>query len=78
MYSALSDMMESTGAFVDHPLGFGHGLKYWNSSGMQEAEFFAHMSEIAANKEARKMMYDIFPTAAKKWEKMLEDILKKL
>lgn len=78
MYSALSDMMESTGAFIDHPLGFGHGLKYWNSSGMQEAEFFAHMSEIAANKEARKMMYDIFPTAAKKWEKMLEDILKKL
>lgn len=78
MYSALSDMMESTGAFIDHPLGFGHGLKYWNSSGMQEAEFFAHMSEIAANKEARKMMYDIFPTAAKKWEKMIEDILNKI
>lgn len=78
MYSALSDMMESTGAFIDHPLGFGHGKKYWNASGMQEAEFFAHMSETVANKEARKMMYDLFPTASKKWEKMVADILKKM
>lgn len=75
-YSALSDMMESTGAFIEYPLGSGHGLKYWKSFGQQEAEFFAHMSEVVVNEDARKMMYEIFPTASKKWEKMLEDILK--
>lgn len=75
MYSALSDMMESTGAFTDHPLGNGHGFKYWKTSGNQEAEFFAHMAETVVNKDARKMMYELFPTAARKWEKMLNDIL---
>lgn len=74
-YSALSDMMESTGKFIDYPLGQGHGSKYWKSSGMQEAEFFAHMSETVVNEEARKMMYETFPTASKKWEQMIKDIL---
>lgn len=74
-YSALSDMMESTGAFIDHPLGSGHGLNYWKVSGMQEAEFFAHMAETVVNEDARKMMYELFPSASKKWEKMIEDIL---
>lgn len=78
MYSALSDMMESTGAFIDRPLGNGHGLKYWKTSGNQEAEFFAHMAETLVNKDARKMMYELFPTAVKKWEKMLNDILKSI
>jgi len=78
MYSSLSDMMESTGAFIDRPLGSGHGLKYWKTSGNQEAEFFAHMAETLVNEDARKMMYELFPTAAKKWEKMLNDILKSI
>ncbi len=76
MYSSLSDMMESTGAFIHHPLGSGHGLKYWKPYGTQEAEFFAHMGETLVNKDSRKMMYESFPTASKKWEKMLNDILK--
>ena len=76
-YSILSDMMESTGSFVEYPLGSGHGLKYWKRSGMQEAEFFAHMTEIAANDEARKMMYEMFPSAVKKWEMMIDEILMK-
>lgn len=75
-YSSLSDMMESTGGFIEGPLGSGHGLKYWKSSGKQETEFFAHMLEAVANDESRKMMYELFPTASKKWEKMLDDILK--
>ncbi|EKI8122953.1 head protein, partial [Enterococcus faecalis] len=75
-YSALSDMMESTGGFIDHPLGFGHGTKYWKAYGMQETEFFAHMTETVVNKEAKKMMYEVFPTASKIWENMLDDILK--
>ncbi|EPH98176.1 phage protein F-like protein [Enterococcus faecalis 13-SD-W-01] len=75
MYSSLSDMMESTGAFIDHPLDFGHGLKYWKTYGMQEAEFFAHMAETVVNEDSRKMMYELFPSASKKWDKMLEDIL---
>ncbi len=75
-YSSLSDMMESTGKFVEYPLGHGHGLKYWKVSGNQEAEFFAHMSESLVNDEARKMMYDTFPTASKKWEEIISDILK--
>lgn len=75
MYSSLSDMMESTGAFIHHPLGSGHGLNYWKPYGIQEAEFFAHMTETVANEDSRKMMYELFPTASKKWEQMLEDIL---
>lgn len=78
MYSSLSDMMESTGAFIHHPLGSGHGLKYWKPYGTQEAEFFAHMGEALVNKDSRKMMYELFPTASKKWEKMLNDILKSI
>lgn len=77
-YSSLSDMMESTGAFIDHPLGHGHGLKYWKKSGNQEAEFFAHMSESMVNKDARKMMHKIFPNASKAYERMVKDILKSL
>lgn len=78
MYSSLSDMMESTGGFIDGPLGSGHGLKYWKVSGRQEAEFFAHMFESVANEESRKMMYELFPTASKKWEQMLDEMLNKL
>lgn len=78
MYSSLSDMMESTGAFIDHPLGSGHGLNYWKPYGIQEAEFFAHMTETVANEDSRKMMYELFPTASKKWEQMLEDILEEV
>lgn len=77
-YSSLSDMMESTGGFIDHPLGSGHGLKYWKTFGSQEAEFFAHMAESSANEEARKVMYQLFPTASKTWDKMIDDILKEL
>ena len=69
-------MMESTGGFIDRPLGFGHGTKYWKAYGMQETEFFAHMTETVVNKEAKKMMYEVFPTASKIWENMLDDILK--
>ncbi|VFA61068.1 minor head protein [Enterococcus faecalis] len=43
---------------------------------MQETEFFAHMTETVVNKEAKKMMYEVFPTASKIWENMLDDILK--
>ena len=78
MYSSLSDMMESTGAFIHHPLGSGHGLNYWKPYGIQEAEFFAHMTETVANEDSRKMMYELFPTASKKWEQMLEDILEEV
>lgn len=78
MYSALSDMMESSGGFIDHPLGSGNGLKYWKTNGKQEAEFFAHMTESLVNDDARKMLYDLFPTASATWEKMLDDILKKV
>lgn len=77
-YSSLSDIMESTGGFIEGPLGSGHGLKYWKTSGKQETEFFAHMLEAVANEESREMMYELFPTASKKWEKMIDDILKKL
>ena len=77
-YSSLSDMMESTGAFIHHPLGSGHGLKYWKNSGKQETEFVAHMSESMVNKDARKMMNEIFPNASKAYERMLNDILKSL
>ena len=75
-YSSLSDIMESTGGFIDGPLGSGHGLKYWKTSGKQETEFFAHMLEASANDDSREMMYELFPTASKRWEKMLDDILK--
>lgn len=78
MYSSLSDMMESTGAFIEGPLGSGHGLKYWKTSGKQESEFFAHMFETVANEYSRKMMYELFPTASQKWDQMLDDIIKKL
>lgn len=77
-YSGLSDLLESTGAFIEAPLGTGHGLKYWKAYGMQEAEFFAHMTETVVNPEARKVMYELFPTAAKKWDKMIDDMLKKV
>ncbi|WP_373749972.1 minor capsid protein [Jeotgalibaca porci] len=77
-YSSLSDIMESTGVFVEYPLGHGHGLKYWKTYGNQEAEFFAHMTETLVNEDARKMMYEIFPEASKKWNSMIDDILKEL
>ncbi|WP_444881688.1 head protein [Jeotgalibaca porci] len=77
-YSSLSDIMESTGVFVEYPLGHGHGLKYWKTYDNQEAEFFAHMTETLVNEDARKMMYEIFPEASKKWNSMIDDILKEL
>jgi len=77
-YSNLSDIMESTGGFIEGPLGSGHGLKYWKTSGKQESEFFAHMFETVANEDSRKMMYELFPTASQKWDQMLDDIIKKL
>lgn len=77
-YTALSDMMESTGGFIEGPLGSGHGLKYWKTSGKQEAEFFAHMTEVFVNEDLRLAMYELFPNATKAWEKMLDEILKKI
>lgn len=77
-YSDLSDIMESTGGFIEGPLGSGHGLKYWKTSGKQETEFFAHMFETVANDDSRKMMYELFPTASQKWDQMLDDIIKKM
>lgn len=50
----------------------------WKKSGNQEAEFFAHMSESMVNKDARKMMHEIFPNASKAYERMVNDVLKSL
>lgn len=77
-YTALSDLMESTGGFIEGPLGSGHGLKYWKTSGKQEAEFFAHMTEAFANEDLKLAMYELFPSTTKAWEKMLDEILKKI
>jgi len=65
-YSALSDMMESTGFFFgSYPLGGGHGSSYWKDAGSAETEFFAHMTELVANKDSEKIMREIFPNASK-------------
>lgn len=78
-YSALSDMMESTGFFFgSYPLGGGHGSSYWKDAGSAETEFFAHMTELVANKDSEKIMREIFPNASKKWEKIVNDILRKV
>lgn len=77
-YGALSDMLESTRYFESYPLGVGHGSKYWKDYGKAETEFFAHMTELAANKESAKIMNEVFPNAAKIWEKLVDDILRKV
>lgn len=78
-YSALSDMMESTGFFFgSYPLGGGHGSSYWKDAGSAETEFFAHMTELVANKDSEKIMREIFPNASKQWEKIVNDILRKV
>ena len=76
IYSALSDMMESTGAFVEAPLGSGHGKKYWKTRGNQEAEFFAHVTEMMTNPEGRQMLNDIFPQSVKKYDEIINELLK--
>lgn len=75
-YSALSDMTDSMD-FVSNFGGF-HGKDYWKKTGMAETEFFAHMTEMAANKESEKVMREMFPEATKVWEKMVDDILEKV
>lgn len=72
---ALSDMMESDPYFGAFPLGSGHGKSYWNTPGNVETEFFAHMTESVANEESSKIMYEVFPNAAKQWENIVKDIL---
>lgn len=77
-YASLSDMMESTGYFDSYPLGVGHGEKYWKSYGKAETEFFAHMTELVANKESAEVMSEIFPNSTKVWEQIVDDILRKV
>lgn len=77
-YGPLSDMMESTGAFIEYPLGSGHGKAYWKKYGMQEKEFFAHMTSSVANSDTKDMLYELFPNAAKAWEKMLDDMIERM
>ncbi|WGG83866.1 head protein [Enterococcus faecalis] len=74
--SAISDMIESIGSLGDYPLGFGHGKRYWQTTGSTETEFFAHMTEVVANDKSRELMKEIFPTAVSQWEKLVDDILK--
>ncbi|MCO5525162.1 phage head morphogenesis protein [Enterococcus faecalis] len=74
--SAISDMIESIGSLGDYPLGFGHGKRYWQTTGSTETEFFAHMTEMVANDKSRELMKEIFPTAVSRWEKLVDDILK--
>lgn len=77
-YGPLSDMMESTGVFIEYPLGSGHGKAYWKKYGMQEKEFFAHMTSSVANSDTKDMLYELFPNAAKAWEKMLDDMIERM
>lgn len=76
-YSALSDIMESTGWFYG-TLGAGHGSSYWKKTGMAETEFFAHATELVSNKEAEKVMREIFPTGIGVWEQLVDDILERV
>ena len=32
-------MIESIGSLGDYPLGFGHGKRYWQTTGSTETEF---------------------------------------
>ena len=77
-YGPLSDMMESTGAFIEYPLGSGHGKAYWKKYGKQEKEFFAHMTSSVANPDTKDMLYELFPNAAKAWESMLDDMIERM
>lgn len=78
-YSSLSDILESTGALGvgEHPLGFGHGKRYWKKgTGMQETEFFAEMTESMINPEMLEIQKKYFPTASKKYFELVNIILK--
>lgn len=77
-YSALSDIIESTGIYgnQDYILGIGHGYRYWKNAGTAETEFVAHMTEtIAANPDSYEVLHEIFPKSEKIYRQLLTDLL---
>lgn len=73
----VSDIVESTGYLGEYPFGSGHGKNYWNTIGMTETEFFAHVSEsLATNTESYDLIQEIFPNAVKTWETIVDDMIK--
>lgn len=75
LYSDFSDMVEATGHFGNQPFNVGHGLKYWETPGNRETEFFAEMSSmLATNKEAFDMVSELLPNATKAYYDLLEQI----
>lgn len=75
--SGLSDIIESTGHLGEHPLGSGHGSRYWKDPGKTEAEFFAHVFESrAVNPRSQELIEEVFPQSVGVYDKIISDILK--
>lgn len=75
--SGLSDIMESTPYFVDYPLGFGHGKKYYKNYGAKETEFVAHYFEALMNEDKQEILNKYFKESINELEKILKEAMEK-
>ena len=75
-----SDIVEGTqfNPQVYHsPFGSGHGADYWKNEGSLETEFMAHMFEaFTTSPDSREVFEEVMPNAVKKWQQLMDDVLK--
>lgn len=86
-YGDLSDMLEGSGA-GDHPLGVGHGPKYWKTSSRlisltkaeftnyrRGTEFFAEATSATINNpKSLKLIKKYFPSAYDEYLKIIKEV----
>lgn len=86
-YGDLSDMLEGSGA-GDHPLGIGHGPKYWKTSSRlisltkaeftnyrRGTEFFAEATSATINNpKSLKLIKKYFPSAYDEYLKIIKEV----
>ena len=89
-YGDLSDMLEGSGA-GDHPLGVGHGPKYWKTSSRlisltkeeftdyrRGTEFFAEATSATINNpKSLKLIKKYFPSAYDEYLKIIKEVAKR-
>lgn len=72
----VSDMM-TVPSGKDYMLGVGHTKKYFTYPGHQETEMFAEMTSATVNDpESLELIKKVFPESYKKYEQMVDDIIK--
>lgn len=76
----LSDIVEGTQLSMytnSYPFGAGHGSQYWKNDGALETEFMAHMFEaFTTSPDSREVLEEVMPNAVKKWQQLMDDVLK--